>query len=114
VAIPNGKIYQTVSLPAGRYQFTVYFGGPANAGVGNTGNDERYLTVAAGNALPDIDNISSALAYASLVGVATTASKTIEFVLEAETSVSLGMQVRFTSTRQNIRVSSFELIKFSK
>ncbi len=115
-AIVNGKIYQTFTIDPGRYQFTFLFGGPDNA-IGNSGNDPRYLVVAAGNTLPDIANITSALASASLVGIAAsttaTGSKTIEFVVDGPTEVSMGLLMNFTSTRQNIRGSQFQLVKMN-
>ncbi|MGV8093063.1 MAG: DUF4998 domain-containing protein [Mangrovibacterium sp.] len=110
--IVNGKIYQTFTAAPGNYTFTVFFGAE-NPGVGNYGNDPRYLVVAAGNTLPDVSGISSALASVSLVGVPTTDSRTINFSVTEPTEVSLGILVNFTSSRQNLRVNRFQLFKFN-
>jgi hypothetical protein len=111
-AIINGKIYQTFTLPAGTYRCTFFFGAD-NPGVGNTGNDPRYIVAAAGNTLPDVENISRALAAVSLVGVATTDSRSIEFALDEPAEISLGLLVNFTSTRQNIRGNRFQLVRLN-
>src|SRR5699024_10116806 len=47
----NGKIYQTVTLPEGDYELELF--GVPEAGIGGT--DERYLMVALGTDLPDVD-----------------------------------------------------------
>ncbi|MDR2472846.1 MAG: DUF5013 domain-containing protein [Tannerella sp.] len=107
-AIPNGKIYRTVTLPAGYYELSFYFG-TDNPGVGNTGTDARYLAVAAGSTLPDVADINRSLAYVSLVGVGTNDFRTISFTLAEPTEVSIGMVVNFTSTRQNIRGNRFQI-----
>ncbi|MDR2037727.1 MAG: DUF5013 domain-containing protein [Bacteroidales bacterium] len=111
-AIVNGKIYQTFTLPAGNYQCVFSFGSD-NPGVGNTGNDPRYIVVAAGNTLPDVENINTALASVSLVGVGTNDSRTIEFSINESTGISLGLLVNFTSTRQNIRGNQFQLFQIN-
>ncbi|MDR1221655.1 MAG: DUF5013 domain-containing protein [Tannerella sp.] len=113
-AINNGKIYQTFTIDPGRYQLVFDFGGPDNA-IGNTGNDARYLVVARGNTLPDVDNISSAIASASLAGMAVstteTGSKSVEFEITQPTEISAGLLVHFVSTRQNLRGSRFQLLQ---
>jgi hypothetical protein len=113
-AINNGKIYQTFTVEPGKYRFVFDFGGPDNA-IGNTGNDARYLVVARGNTLPDVDDIASAIASASLVGMAASAtatdSKSIEFEVWQPTEISVGLLVHFVSTRQNLRGSRFQLFQ---
>lgn len=111
--IINGKIYQTITLPPGDYGFTIYFG-TDNPGVGNTGNDPRFLIATVGDTLPDVGNVSSALAYASFVGVSTSSYKTINFSLKETTKVSLGILVNFISKRQYIRANRFQLYKINK
>jgi hypothetical protein len=111
-AIINGKIYQTFTLPPGNYRCTFFFG-TENPGVGNTGNDPRYIVAAAGNTLPDVENITGTLAAVSLVGVATTDSRSIQFSIDQPTEISLGLLVNFTSTRQNIRGNRFQLFRIN-
>jgi hypothetical protein len=115
-AILNGKIYQTFTIEPGKYRFLFDFGGPDNA-IGNAGSDARYLVVAEGNTLPDVDGIASAIASASLVGMeagtAGTSSKTLEFEAGQPTEIAVGLLVHFTSTRQNMRGSRFQLLKLN-
>ena len=111
--IVNGKIYQTITLPPGDYSFTIYFG-TDNPGVDNQGNDPRFLLATAGDTLTDVENVTSALASASFVGVPTSSYKTINFSLMETTEVSLGILVNFISTRQNIRANRFQLYKINK
>ena len=111
-AIVNGKIYQTFVLAPGNYSLTLFFGSE-NPGVGNEGNDPRYLVAAVGNTLPDVANVSSALASVSFVGVSTTASRTINFSITEPTEISVGILVNFTSTRQYIRANRFQLYKMN-
>jgi hypothetical protein len=108
--ILNGKIYQTATLPEGKYQFTFSYGGACPV-PSNNGSNPRFLTANAGTSLPDVDQISSSLAFTSLVGVGTGSSKTIEFTLTRETEVSLGIVVYFDGIEQNIRGSYFQLYK---
>lgn len=111
--ILNGKIYQTFALPPGKYTFTFYFGDGTNRGHGetsNNGSDSRYIVATAGNSLPDVDNVSSALAYSSLVGVANNSFQSITFELEQVTEVSIGCVVNWSNTEQNIRAWKMELL----
>jgi hypothetical protein len=100
----------------GKYLFVFDFGGPDNS-IGNAGTDARYLVVAGGNTLPDVDDIASAIASASLVGMdvsaTATGSKSIEFEVEQTTEISVGLLVHFISTRQNLRGSRFQLFQLN-
>ena len=109
-SILDGKIYQTFTIAPGKYQFVFSFRG-GNLAASNTGTDPRYMVVAVGNSLPNTNNISSALASASLVGVETSDSKMIEFSIEQEAELSLGIVVNFTSKKQNIRADHIQLMK---
>lgn len=51
-AIENGKIYQSIILPAGNYRATFM-------PYGFLGSNDCYFVVAAGNTMPDADNIDS-------------------------------------------------------
>src|SRR5690606_1616038 len=88
--IYNGKVYQTISLPAGEYEFKWQH----VSIVGNAGNDPRYLIVAQGDDLPNVENVTDAISSTSLVGEL---SASVVFTLSETTEISLGLLVHFTS-----------------
>lgn len=96
--LPNHKAYQTVTLPAGFYQFGVSFG-PYSKTL------ESYLVVSLGAGLPDVANVSEALAFTDL------ANGKLTFQLTEETEVSLGILVNWTDENNwgCITISSFSL-----
>lgn len=100
----NGKIYQTVVLPKGQYELILT--GVAAAGVG--GNDDRFLVVATGTELPNVDRLDAAISYQSFV-----ANKLVStlFELEEDTQVSLGILFHFVNTSQAFNIESFRLIR---
>jgi hypothetical protein len=108
--IVNGKIYQTFTLPAGQYEYTLSFAG-SNPLRDNNGNDPRYIVVATGKTIPDIENISTAIASAPFAGVSRDGAVTVNFTIAAPTEVSAGVVTSFTSAQQNIRVSTLTLKK---
>lgn len=108
--IVNGKLFQTFDLPAGAYKLTMSLAGD-NPIISNNGNDPRYIAAAVGETLPDIENLSSALASTNFAGLANTASTSIEFFLSAPKKVSAGFVVSFTGTEQNVRPSWLKLEK---
>ena len=108
--IINGKIYQTFTLPAGKYQYIFSFGG-GNPQASNNGSDPRFMTVVAGSTLPDVENISNALAAASLSGVSSSESRSVEFTISEPTEISLGVVAKLTSTEQNLRAHHIKLFK---
>jgi hypothetical protein len=82
-AVPNGKIYQTFTLPAGKYTFI------ATAGDCSTGG-AKYVTVAAGSMLPDFANIATAaIVYKSIDKFA---DNKLNFTLTSPTQVAVGIQ----------------------
>jgi hypothetical protein len=108
--IVNGKLYQTFDLPGGLYKFTMSLGGE-NPIISNNGSDPRYIAAAVGETLPDIENLSSALASTSFAGLGNAASTSIEFFLSGPKKVSVGFVVSFTGTEQNVRPSWLKLEK---
>lgn len=99
-AVPNGKIYQTVTLPAGRYSFEVVTGDISDAGT-------KYVSVAAGTNLPDVGNVpATALVYKSLAKFAT---NVISFQLAAPTQVSIGFNGNLPNTGTFFKVFSVKL-----
>jgi len=110
IPIVNGKLFQTFDLPAGLYKFTMSLAGD-NPIISNNGSDPRYIVAAAGTTLPDIADLSSALASTNFAGLGNDGSTSIEFTLAAPTKVSAGFVVSFTGTEQNIRPSWVKLEK---
>jgi hypothetical protein len=108
--IVNGKLYQTLDLPAGTYKFTMSLAGE-NPIISNNGNDPRYIAAAVGETLPDIANLNTALASTNFAGLTNDKATSIEFTLAAPTKVSAGFVVSFTGTEQNVRPSWVKLEK---
>lgn len=78
--IPNHKVYQTVELPAGFYQFAVTFGAYYKFLT-------SYLVVNKGEGLPDVDKLDEALVAEDI------ANGKVSFQLSEPTTVSLGVLV---------------------
>lgn len=101
--IPNGKIYQTVELPAGKYQLEIasFDGSP-----GYAVKDQAFLAVAAGNTLPDATDMTGALGYAPF------SAPQVPFVLDTKQAVSLGVVANFIQNSQYFRIKQIKLLKF--
>jgi hypothetical protein len=108
--IVNGKLYQTIDLPAGIFEFTMSLAGN-NPIISNNGNDPRYIVVAAGTTLPDIGNLNTAIGSAAFAGLTNDKSVKVSFTLTAPTKVSAGFVVSFTNIEQNVRPSTITLKK---
>lgn len=100
--VTNGLIYQTITLPAGKYTFRL-------AGIDQNSGGSRYIAVAAGNTLPDVSNIpTAAIAYANI------SDGQLNFSLSQQTTVSIGFAVSIANTGQYIKVGSVKLLKWAK
>jgi hypothetical protein len=101
--VPNGKIYQTFALPAGRYLLTVTAGDCSNGGT-------KYITVAAGTSLPDIGDVpASAIAYRTFTK---NSDNTLEFsVTGASTQVAIGLQAGMTAQDNFMKAFKVRLMK---
>lgn len=106
-AIVNGKIYQTVTLPAGNYE--VIWTTDGNSSAVNRGTAERYLVAATGSSLPDIADLGDALEHISFVTGVDRFNVKIEFSLEETTEISIGILVNFTSGQQAVRAGAMYL-----
>lgn len=83
--VTNGKIYQTITLPAGTYRFTI------DMTEFNTGGS-KFMSVAEGTTLPDVANVTGAgIGFANLEG------KTMEFTLSEAKQVSIGFVTTLTA-----------------
>ena len=89
-AVENHKTYQTAKLPAGKYRFIAKY---YDKWEGQSGNS--YLVAAEGKGLPDAKDIANSIAYTKMkeYDKTTVFSNEIEFVLDRETEVSLGLNV---------------------
>ncbi len=94
-AIENGKIYQTVSLPAGDYRLELKFEQHNGRHQIRKAKDAMFVAVAIGDVLPDIARIESeALAYVTIDPEAPLKSDvTLYFTLTKAKTISLGFVV---------------------
>lgn len=104
--ILNGKIYQTVTLLAGKYSLSVNFGEiAADKGV----TEHCYMVINKGNQnMPDWSDKHTAFRYTD-VGVDTT----IEFDLTEQTPVAIGFLYNFSSLGEKCAYG-FDWIKLHK
>jgi len=102
--IINGKIYQTVTLPAGNYIFKVADYTEAL--------DPVYVVAAGDTILPDVSKVSSALGYAKFTS-SRYVSETVQclFPVTQQQTVSLGFLSTMTSGNHYWHVTSVKLIK---
>lgn len=103
-AINNGKIYQTVTLPAGKYKL--------QASVESIAYDlpATYLVAAAGTTIPDAAAYEQSLGFGKFTNGSLN-NKTLDanFTLTAETVVSMGVVANMVSGNQNLRVKGIKL-----
>lgn len=98
--IPNGKIYQTVTLPAGKFTLVVTTSDCSDRGT-------KYITIASGNTLPDIGNVlTTALAYKS---ISKWTDNVVKFDLANATEVSIGFQAKFTEFQSFLKINKVKL-----
>ncbi len=107
-SLTNHKVYQTVYLPAGVYEFTAEYGDYEGQSSG------CYLVAAIGTGLPDTDALSTqALAYTDIVPVSSTQrSNTLTFSVPEGSNVSLGVLANM-SGRQCLTFRAFSLVRQS-
>ena len=98
-AIPNGKIYQTVTLPKGKYQFQADF---QWAGISN----QAFFAVSEGNTLPNVEDISTAIASSSY------SAPRVSFQLADQKEVSIGIVANLINDFQGFRIRGVSLLKY--
>lgn len=103
-AINNGKIYQTVTLPAGKYKLqatvqSITYDLPAT-----------YLLAVVGTGLPDAVDYSQSLGFAKFTNSSLN-GKTLDadFTIGAQMDVSLGVVSHMVSGNLNIRINGIKL-----
>ncbi|MVT09366.1 DUF4998 domain-containing protein [Chitinophaga tropicalis] len=100
-AVPNGKIYQTFTLPAGKYAFEVVTGDCSDSPT------TKYISVAKGASLPDIDNVATeALQYITISKYTT---NKLQFELTEATQISIGFQAKLPDTGTFFKVFNVKL-----
>jgi len=100
VNVPNGLIYQTLTLPAGTYSFEI-------SGLDQNTGGSRYIAVAAGATLPDVANITSRSIAFSILD-----TKILTFTLSETQQVSIGFGGNLTgtsSTGQYFKIGTIKL-----
>lgn len=97
--IPNGKIYQTLSLPPARYEMEVQF-------LDFSLQDEAYFVAAAGDGLPDVTEVGTALAHTPF------SAPLLRFEVSGEQEVSLGVVADLIEDFQYFRINKFRLYQY--
>ena len=98
-ALNNHRVWQTVTLPAGKYTFC------EEASTHVSDYSKSQLVVCIGNELSTSDNIANSLGHTPLTG-----ADSITFVLGAPTEVSLGVLYNTNSYMRYV-ISSFRLMR---
>ena len=83
-------MFQTITLPAGCYTFIAEYG----TYEGQCGGS--YLVAAAGNTLPDSEQIDEALGYTAMKPKGSVSSNSMTFILAEETTLSIGLVVNMS------------------
>lgn len=118
-AIPNGKLYQTITLPAGTYSLNVTWIWASILWSPNSADGSAYVVVSPGSDLPDYNNIegNSSIFYYKMAGSLSNGSiQKVIFTLDETTKVSLGFVVNYpgTASGQGFKVSSVTLSNYPK
>ena len=103
--LSNHKVYQTVTLPKGVYTFIANYHATWEGQCGNS-----YLVVDDAKNIPGVASIENALAYTQMAAKGSAMSNKVEFVLEEETEVSLGLLVNM-SDKICMTIESFTLVR---
>ncbi|MBF4470533.1 MULTISPECIES: DUF4998 domain-containing protein [Flavobacterium] len=113
-AITNGKVYQTMTLPAGTYIYSISINATSYAA---DANDQGYFLIAKGNTLPDVTAVEASantLKWERVKNV-TPLIRTLSFTLAADTQVSVGVvsssSAMTSSTGRHLKINYFKLVK---
>jgi hypothetical protein len=97
-AIPNGKIYQSFTLPPGFYTFQVELDSNGSAGT-------KYMVVSKGDTLPDFSNVADeAIVYTDI------ANQSITFNVGEETKISLGFVCNLPGNGEYVKVLKVSIL----
>ena len=105
-SITNGKIYQTISLPAGTYKFD------ASVRVGVTTDNAKgaYSIAALGTSIPNLGAPTTPANFLNRVALNGGGTKSITFTLNSPATVSLGF-VATLSGNQAVNISGVTLTR---
>lgn len=109
-AITNGKIYQTMTLPAGTYAYIININATSYAA---DANDKGYFIVANGNTIPDVNDVetsTSTLKWERVKNV-NPLIRTLSFTLAADTEVSVGVVTTSSTAGRHLKINYFKLVK---
>lgn len=98
-ALTNHRVWQTVTLPAGKYTFY------EEASTRSSDYSKCQLVVNYGNELSTTENLTTSLAHTPLTGV-----DSVSFILGAPTEVSLGVLYNTTGYMRYV-ISNFRLMR---
>lgn len=102
--VPNGKIYQATTLPAGKYKFEAL-------GVETGAAGTKYLVVTMGDKLPDVgDVITQSEDYAEMDD-ASGSTSSVEFELTENTQVAVGFVGNMPDSGSWFKVKQVALTK---
>ncbi len=106
--VTNAKIYQTITLPAGQYEFVT------QRAQDWTGAAGAYFVVAKGAGIPNIGNWDDALGYFHFADANDEGGwlLTVSFKLEEETEVSVGAVATYNSVQQCVTLAEFWIYTF--
>lgn len=103
--IINGKIYQTFTLPNGKYRFEVNMGQVIP-------DRDTYFVVADGSDLPNDTQIATAIASKAITSDFNTTLLPLDFTLPASKKISAGFLLNFDQGLQKVlQVTSIKLYK---
>lgn len=108
-AIPNGKIYQAVTLPKGKYKLDVDFEGK---GISGNTIDQAFVAISEGTSLPDATVVSASntkINWSMKNGGNLTQ---LPFNLEESKQLTIGITANLISDAQFFRLRRFVLYKY--
>ncbi|MDR1115674.1 MAG: DUF5013 domain-containing protein [Tannerella sp.] len=112
----NGKIYQTFTLPKGKYELSYYCVGAAAGGGNDWSRINAYFVAAKGSVPPDINNIESDANVLGLFqgnGSTFTDWHTVTFTLDEETQINIGFVFSLKNESQ-FRIKELKLMYKAK
>ncbi len=89
--LADHKVYQTVTLPAGSYTFSVNYDDVYEGQCGNS-----YVVASWGESLPNTADLSECIAYTTMKPKGQAGNNAVTFLLSRETTVSLGLLVNMS------------------
>lgn len=108
-AIPNGKIYQAVTLPKGKYKLDVDFEGK---GISGNAIDQAFVAISEGASLPDAAVVSASNTKINWNMKNGQNFTQMPFNLEESKQLTFGITANLISDSQYFRLRRFTLYKY--